>query len=149
MASSTKQTYWSEEKRFLEFIHLFKGSTMQQCLPASEVLLTEFVAYLAKNIKHSSIKIYLAAVRHFHIRQGFRLNFQKMSRLQLVLCGIKRSQGREIQIRLPITIHHMKLFHLLLSIPSNENYNSIMIWAAMTLAFFGFLRLEENLQLKV
>ena len=143
MASSTKQTYSSGEKRFLEFIHLFKGSTMQQCLPASEALLTEFVAYLAKNIKHSSIKIYLAAVRHFHIRQGFRLNFQKTSRLQLVLRGIKRSQGGEIQIRLPITIHHMKLFHLLLSIPSTENYNSIMISAAMTLAFFGFLRLGE------
>ena len=133
MASSTKQTYSSGEKRFVEFIHLFKGSTMQQYLP--EALLTEFVAYLAKNIKHSSIKIYLAAVSHFHIRQGFRLNFQKMSPLQLVLRGIKRSQGGEIQIRLPITIHYMKLFHLLLSIPSTENYNSIMIWAAMTLAF--------------
>ena len=57
--------------------------------------------------------------------------------------GIKRSQGGEIQIRLPITIHHMKLFHLLLSIPSTENYNSIMISVAMTLAFFGFLRLGE------
>ena len=61
MASSTKQTYSSGEKRFVEFIHLFKGITMQQCLPASEALLTEFVVYLAKNIKHSSIKIYLAA----------------------------------------------------------------------------------------
>ena len=58
-----------------------------------------------------------------------------MSRLQLVLRGIKRSQGGEIQIRLPITIHQMKLFHLLPSIPSTENYSSIMIWAAMTLAF--------------
>ena len=52
MASSTKQTYSSGEKRFVEFIHLFKGSTMQQCLPASEAFLTEFVVYLAK--KHQT-----------------------------------------------------------------------------------------------
>ena len=142
MASSTRHTYSSGEKRFVEFIEL-KGSTVAHCLPASESFLTEFVAYLAKTIKHSSIKNYLAAVRHYHIRQGFQLNVKKMSRLQLVLRGIKRSQGGEIRIRLPITIHHLQLFHMLLSIPSTQNYDSIVLWAAMTLAFFGFLRLGE------
>ena len=67
----------------------------------------------------------------------------KMLRLQLVLRGIKRSQGDQIRVRLPITIHHLKLFQLLLAIPSTTNFDSFMIWAAMTLAFFGFLRLGE------
>ena len=143
VAPSTKQTYSSGEKRFVEFILLVKRTQVEQCLPATESMLTEFVVYLARTIKHSSIKNYLAAVRHYHIRQGFKLNFQKMTRLQLVLRGIKRDQGGQIRIRLPITIHHLQLFHLLLSIPSTKNYDSIMFWAAMTLAFFGFLRLGE------
>ena len=51
---------------------------MQQCLPASEALLTELVAYLAKNIKHSSIKIYLAAVRpSFSYSSRFSFKFAK------------------------------------------------------------------------
>ena len=37
----------------------------------------------------------------------------------------------------------MKLFFQLLATPTTTNYNSSMIWVAMTLAFFGFLRLGE------
>ncbi len=112
---------------------------VEQCLPANELLLTEFVTFLARSIKYSSIKIYLAAVRHYHIRHGFHLHMHKMLRLQLVLRGIKCSQGDQM----PITIHHLKLFKLLLAISSTDNFDSLMIWAAMTLVFFGFLRLGE------
>ena len=103
----------------------------------------EFATYLAKTIKHSSIKNYLSAVRHFHIRNGFNVDFTKMPRLHLLLRGIKRSQGDHQRVRLPISIHHLRLFHALLAIPSTSNHDSIMFWAAMTLAFFGFLRLGE------
>ena len=44
---------------------------------------------------------------------------------------------------MPITIHHLKLFKLLLAILTTSNFDSLMIWAAMTFAFFGFLRLGE------
>ena len=127
----------------MTFITWFKKGSIEQYLPVTEDILTEYVAYLAKTIKYTSIKTYLAAVRHYHIRRGFQLNLQKMLRLQLVLRGIKRSQGDKIRVRLPITIHHLQLFRILLVIPQTENYESIMIWAAMTLAFFGFLRLGE------
>ena len=122
---------------------MHKRKQVMQCLPADEQLLSEFVAFLAKSIKYPSIKTYLAAVRHYHIRHGFTLHMHKMLRLQLVLRGIKRSQGDQIRVRLPITIHHLKLFRLLLAIPSTTHFDSVMIWAAMTLAFFGFLRLGE------
>ena len=56
---------------------------------------------------------------------------------------IKCFQGNSTCIRLPITINHLKLFFQLLAIQTTNNYDSIMIWAAMTLAFFGFLRLGE------
>ena len=122
---------------------MHKRKQLEQCLPADELLLTEFVAFLAKSIKYASIKIYLAAVRHYHICRGFHLHMHKMLRLQLALRGIKRSQGDQIRVRLPITIHHLKLFRLLLAISNINNFDSLMIWAATTLAFFGFLRLGE------
>ena len=143
MAASTKQTYSAGEKRFIAFVKLYRPHEGKHLLPASEETLVQFSAYLAKTIKHTSIKNYLAAVRHFHIRNGFPLDCQKMSRLQLVLRGIKRSQGDEKRVRLPITIHHLKLFHMMLAIPVTTHFDSIMFWAAITLAFFGFLRLGE------
>jgi hypothetical protein len=46
-------------------------------------------------------------------------------------------------VRLPITIHHLKLFHMMLALPATTNCVSIMFWAAITLAFLGFLRLAK------
>ena len=82
-------------------------------------------------------------MRHLHIRYGFQLNLHKILRLQLVLRGIKRCRGDQTRIRLPVTIHHWKLFKMILAIPSTENFDSLLFWAAMTLAFFDFLRLGE------
>lgn len=57
-------------------------------------------------------------IQHYHIRHGFTLHLHKMLPLQLFLRGIKRSQGDQISVHLPITIHHLKLFKLLLAITS-------------------------------
>ena len=117
---------------------MHKRKQVEQCLPADELLLTEFVAFLAKSIKYASIKIYLAAVRHYHIRHGFHLHMHKMLRLQLVLRGIKRSQGDQIRVRLPITIHHLKLFRLLLAISSTNNFDSLIIWVGYDISLLRF-----------
>ena len=103
----------------------------------------QYVAYLDKLIKHSTIKGYLAAIRHFHICRGYQLNLRKFLRFQLVCCGIKRSQGSSITTRLTITVSHLRFFCSLLAIRYTTNYDSLMIWAAMTLAFFGFTWLGE------
>ena len=138
LALTTQRTYNSGEKRFIAFIELYKRKQVSECLPANEVLLTEFVAFLAKSIKYPSFKIYLAAVRHYHIHRGFQLNLHKMLRLQLVLRGAKRSHGDQTRVRLLITVHHLKLFYLLLAVPNTQNFATLMIWAAMVSAFFGF-----------
>lgn len=88
-----------------------------------------------------------AAVRHLHIRmdyeQLYELDLTNFLLLQLVCRGVKRCQGDSSRVRLPITIIHPQLFHALLAISSTTYSDSIMIWATMTLAFFGFLRLGE------
>ena len=75
-----------------------------------------------------------------HIVNGHNLDLKSFLRLQYILKGIKRSQGSSKFTRFPITLTHLTLFQLLLSNPSFDN---IMLWAALTLAFFGFLRVSE------
>eukprot|EP00794_Sanderia_malayensis_P012898 gene12898-biopygen10284 len=57
--------------------------------------------------------------------------------------GIKRSQGQKNNIRRPITAKHLNLFFELLRPYTTRHFDSIMLWAAMCLAFFGFLRISE------
>ena len=49
-------------------------------------------------------------------------------------------QGVSKRVRLPITIHHLAVFDLLLPRSHSDNKT---IWAAFTLAFFGVLRISE------
>ena len=110
IAVSTRQTYSSAEKSFVDFCSLyFPGSG--SCLLVDEDTLIQYVAFLAKSIKKSSIKGYLAAVGHFHVRLGFPLDLNKFLRLELVCRGIKRSQGAgSKRVQLPISVQHLRLF---------------------------------------
>ena len=141
IAASTRQTYSSAEKRFVDFCSLYcPGSG--SCLSVDKDTLIQYVAFLAKFIKHSSG--YLAAVHLFHARHGFALDLNKFLLLQLVCRSIKRSQGAgSKRVRLPISIQHLRFFYSHLAIPYTPNFDSVILWAAMTLAFFGFLRLGE------
>ena len=143
VADSTKQTYSTGGGgSFIEFLSLYRPLHAQSLLKDEETLI-QYVAYLDKLVKHSTIKGYLAAVRHFHIRRGYQLNLRKFLRFHLVCRGIKRSQGSSIRTRLPITVSHLRFFCSFLAFRYTANYDSLMIWAAMTLAFFGLAWLVE------
>ena len=116
-----------------------KGYCPRSILPADENRLTFFSTYMACYVKTETNKVYLAAIRYMHIINGYNLDLQSFLRLQYVLKGIKRTQGQSKRVRLPITLTHLKLFQLLLSSPSTHNE---MLWAALTLVFFGLLRVS-------
>ena len=52
-----------------------------------------FAAVLADNLNHSSIKVYISAVRSLYIDQGFPDPLLRCLRLQRLLRGIKSVQG--------------------------------------------------------
>ena len=112
-------------------------------LPASEITLIYFAAHLAKTISYTSIKLYLVGVQDLHRQFNFPLKLHKMYRLQKVLTGIKRSQNPKKLSRYPITIQILSSIFNYFQPSLSCNVDHIVLWAAFTLAFFGFLRSNE------
>ena len=143
LAASTLSTYSAGQIRFTNFCRQLKVTPV----PSTEDTLILFATYLATiNISHTTIKVYLAAVRHMHVSAGLFSFFDKQltPRLQLTLKGIQKKQGitKPPRIRLPITLQIMGSLKTLLAKQPGSYFN-IMIWAACCLAFFGFLRVGE------
>ena len=141
LASSTRSTYLSGQKKFYDFCsQLGKIHQSGSPCPTDEWTLCLFATFLANTVQHSTIKVYLSAVRSLHIEQGFADPLVDCLRLQRVLRGIKRTQGDTSSLRLPVTDDIMMvIFRALdLSLPDH-----CMFWAACNLAYFGFLRSAE------
>ena len=95
LAWTTNRTYGSGEKRFIQFC--LSNRLMSQegdILPASEGTLIYFASYLARTVKHSTIKLYLAAVRNLHISCGHGDPLSGKLLLKKILRGILRYQGQ-------------------------------------------------------
>ena len=106
-------------------------------LPASEQTLMHFCSHLADRLHHSSIKVYLSAIRSLHIDQGFPDPLVNCLQLQRLLRGIKRHQGSSLPQHQPVTANLMQIIQHSLDAHNSEH---IMLWAACCLGFFGFLR---------
>ena len=75
-------------------------------LPASEGTLVYFASYLARTVRHSTIKLYLAAARNLHITAGYNDPLESKLLLRKVLRGILRFQGEKKIRRQPVTPPH-------------------------------------------
>ena len=115
--------------------------------PVSELILCYFVVDLARQgLTPTTIKTYLAAIRHAQIVRGLpELRQAGLPRLQLVQSGIRRErarQGTQRPTRLPITpdiLHRIR--RVWLTPPLQVDH--VMMWAASATCFFGFFRAGE------
>ena len=140
LAPSTKKTYGSGMRQFFT---LCSQMYVNPQLPNSEDILINFSIAMARSVQYITIKNYLSAVKNYHSSDGYELHLSNFLRLRLIIRGIKRSQGHQPKVRRPITLQLLNLFHHLLNVQRTDNRDSLMLWAAMTLAFFGFLRIGE------
>ena len=136
LAKSTLKSYQSGIRRYESFCARLNRPT----LPAREETLSAFVAALAKEgVSHTSLKVYLAAVRHYQIQNGQGdPGISQMVRLEYIMKGIRRDgalKPNPRRERQPITPSFLrKLFAVWER--RTDLRNSKMLWAASCLAFF-------------
>jgi hypothetical protein len=82
--------------------------------------------------------VYLFAIRHFHIVNNYSNPLLDNARLQLVLKAVQRKCVKSPD-KLPITYDLLKRMYVVLT----DNHDHKLMWAAMTLGFFGLLRAAE------
>ena len=112
-------------------------------LPASEITLMYFASHLTNTVSYETVKLYVVAVQDLHWELNFPLKLIEMHRLQKVLTGIKRLTPTKRLDRFPITLTVLHSIHSYLKPELSHNLNHVMLWAAFTLNFFGFLRSSE------
>ena len=99
-----------------------------------------------EGLKHQT-KCYLSAIRHLQISLGHgdRCTGISMSQIDYVLRGIKKHQApraADRPSRLPVTpVELEKIRRVWQGIA--QQFDTVMLWAACSLAFFGFLRAGE------
>ena len=105
LAPSTRKTYRSQLKSYLDFC----SGLGYRPVPGSPSTLARYLAFLARRLKASSIRVYLAAVRLIHLEAGLPNPFEGSWFLTSVLRGIKRDLGGETTPKRPITLHLLLL----------------------------------------
>jgi len=140
LAPSSQRTYQAGVKHFLTFnlVHGLVGPSSPLLL-ASELTLMYFASHLAQTVSYETVKLYLVAVQDLHRELNFPLQLNKMHRLQKVLAGIKHLTPARQLDRFPITLQIIHAIHTYLQPEYSQNLDHVMLWAAFTLAFFGFL----------
>ena len=141
VAPSTRRNYSSAVSAYKNFC--FQHNLI--AIPPLQQTLILFATHIASFSSHSNVKVHLCAIKHHCIIQDVQVPFKDFDRLYLLLKGIKRAQGRSRSLpkRLPITPTLLRIMHNNLFNSSRLFEDKLMIWAAITAAFFGFLRISE------
>lgn len=132
-AESTKASYRTHLKTYLRFCIRFSFVAV----PATQVCLMAYVAYLARSLKPSSIGSYLNIIRIMHLEAGFDNPLECNFAIANLRKGIERQLGSPPKQMLPITCE------MLVEIRKHLSFlcaSDISFWCICMMGFYGFLR---------
>ena len=142
LATSTNHNYHSAFNAYISFCH----SQNLLALPLQEFNLVLFVTNLSLHTSYSNIKLHISAVKHFNIYYGYHHIIPPLPRLYMLTRAIKRQHGKNFfrPQCIPVTPQLLlKIKHCLFSTTFSTLQWPLMLWAAITCAFFCFLRSSE------
>jgi hypothetical protein len=133
LAESTKSTYRSQLRTFRRFC-LYFG---RPCLPADQLTLKGYIAFLARSLNPSSIPGYMNVVRILHVSSGLKNPLVDNWELDMIKRGISRRFGRPPVQKLPITLDILRKLYCLMDFSLACD---LAFWSAALIAFYGLLR---------
>ena len=135
-SDNTKKTYRCQIGSYFKFCDAI-GATP---VPATQELVSEYAAFLARRLKAVSVGKYLNVVRLLHIEAGYA-NPCDCWYVKSTLTGINRIKGLKVIRKTPVSPQ------LLLRLRQHLDLNTLhhaMFWAAALLMFFATFR-KSNL----
>lgn len=145
LAVSTSKQYASVESHFVRFA-LYMGGGVE-FMPASDRLLCEFLVWKSRTVDPKNLKTHMSGVRFFHERLGHAWRpVQERFAVHRCLMGLKRLCVRPVRRKLPITPALLLRMRRCVTIDW-AHPAMVVVWAAMLVAFFCFLR-KDNFTVK-
>ena len=139
-SESTKASYRSHRNAYLRFCLYFSLVPV----PASQITLKTYVAFLARSIKSSGINGYLNIVRIMHLEAGLENPLCSNFELNMVKRGVSRQLGSPVKQMLPLSVTILRDLYSCYDMCETAD---VCFWAALILGFFGMLR-KSSLLLK-
>jgi hypothetical protein len=141
LADSTMSQYKSAEEIFLLFCLHMRGAV--QFLPVSDDLLCDYLWWRSLTVDPKSLKTGLSAVRYLHERLGY-VWIPVIDRFKVHRClmGLKRQCCTPVRQKLPITPALLVAMWRCETIDWEHPW-MVVVWAAMLVAFFCFLRKDN------
>ncbi|KAG9219447.1 hypothetical protein CCMSSC00406_0005341 [Pleurotus cornucopiae] len=145
LASSTRKTYSTGQKSFIDFIHLNSQylNADRSILPASQTAILEWVSWLGDrcNVQPKTIKAYLSTVCSLHVDADLPFDACEAPVVQHLIRGIKWYHGeRDRKPKCPITL---EILRRIVNFDPGQSVPDLTFRAAATLAFTAFLRCGE------
>ena len=133
----TQRLYSSAQQAYWQFCSRLKLSP----LLATQDQLILFVPEQTQTKAPSTIKMYLAGIRHYHIISGDPNPLQGTLKLSLVVLKvIQHTKPFKSRPRLPITPYILQAIHTTLD---TSAFVDCMLWAACLMGFYGFLEVRS------
>ena len=135
---ATKSTYLSLQRQFVGFALSYGISLLE---PLSELDLARLVALYCLTHKHTTLYVFLAAVRDWSLRVGFG-ELPSGFLLERVRQGIRATYGVAEATTPKDALRHADLLAVRRRLDFLD-WNSVCVWCMLTFAFFGLLRISE------